>query len=157
MEKPDEFGRCIYCFEPRDTSGPCPKCGYDNGLCSPLAWWLSPGTILKGRYVVGQHLKSTREQLTYLGWDLRKACKIKIVEYFPEAYVTRDITHSDAVSCIPGCMEALENGRQAFFERAKLYYICTTRVSQALDMDFFFRNNTCYCTVPKRETVPGGI
>ncbi len=157
MEKPEEFGRCIYCFEPKDRPGPCPACGYDNGLCSPPGWWLSPGTILKGRYVVGQHLKSTPEQLVYLGWDIRKSCRIKVVEYFPVAYVTRDITHSEAVSCIPGCKDDLEKGRQAFFEKAKLFYTCVSRVSKDLDMDFFVRNDTCYCTVPKREAVPDSI
>lgn len=150
MEKPDEFDRCIYCFAPKDTPGPCPACGYDNGLCDPPGWWLSPGTVLKGRYIVGRHLSSTSAELTYLGWDLRRNCLTEVVEYFPEDYVKRDITNSDDVSCIPGCAQALETGRQAFFEKAKLFYNCVSRI-EALKMDFFVRNNTCYYVREKKS------
>lgn len=150
MEKPDEFERCIYCFAKKDTAGICPECGYDNGLCNPPGWWLSPGTVLKGRYVVGRHLNSTPTELTYLGWDLRLETKIEVVEYFPETFVTRDITNSDALSCVPGNEKKFEDGKQAFFEKAKLFYNCVSRVTE-LTMDFFVRNNTCYY-VRKKKT-----
>jgi len=153
MGQTDVFKRCIYCFAPKDTQGPCQVCGYENGLCSPPGWWLSPGTVLKGRYVVGRGLDSSQTQITYLGWDLRQGCTVEVVEYFPEAYVKRDITNSDDVCCIPGCGEALESGRQAFFEKAKLFYTCVSRVEE-LVMDFFVRNNTCYYVRKKREISP---
>lgn len=137
------FDRCIYCFAPKDKPGPCGSCGYDNGLCDPPGWWLSPGTVLKGRYMVGRHLADTPEELCYLGWDLRQEIPVEVVEYFPAAMVTRDITHSEAVSCMPGNEAALEEGKQAFFEKAKLFYHCVSRVEELM-MDFFVRNGTCY-------------
>lgn len=143
MGKCDEFDRCIYCFAPKENTGVCPKCGYDNGLCNPPCWWLSPGTILKGRYIVGQHLNSTATELTYLGWDLQQKCLTEIVEYYPERYVTRDITNSDELSYLPGNEKILEEGKQTFFEKAKLFYNCVSRVEELM-MDFFVRNNTCY-------------
>lgn len=143
------FDRCIYCFAPKDEPGPCPRCGYDNGLCDPPGWWLLPGTVLKGRYMVGRHLTGNETELCYLGWDLAKDTQVEIVEYFPADMVTRDITHSETLSCLPGCEEALEKGKQAFFEKAKLFYNCVIRVEELM-MDFFVRNNTCYYVRKKK-------
>ena len=143
MSRTVTFERCIYCFAPKSEPGSCTSCGYDNGLCNPPCWWLSPGTVLKGRYMVGKNLNTTANELTYLGWDLQKEETVEIVEYYPEKLVTRDITHSANVSCVPGNEEALEQGRQAFFEKAKLFFQCVSRV-ETIMMDYFFRNNTCY-------------
>jgi len=143
MGKVEHFNRCIYCFEKKTAPGSCPVCGYDNGLCDPPGWWLSPGTVLKGHYVVGKHIASTPTEITYLGWDIWMNHDVEVVEYFPEAWVKRDITDSETVSSIPGCEAQIEAGRQAFFEKAKLFYRCVSRVEE-LTMDFFVRNNTCY-------------
>lgn len=144
MKRVREFERCIYCFEKRENpKGVCPYCGYENGFCDMPVWWLSPGTILKGRYVIGKPLKNTDTELTYLGWDLQRKWRVEITEYFPVSWVTRDITVSDKVSCIPGHEKALETGKQSFFEKAKLYYQCISRVEPS-DMNFFVRNDTCY-------------
>ncbi|MBE6924436.1 MAG: hypothetical protein E7466_04260 [Ruminococcaceae bacterium] len=137
------FERCVYCFGETDGSGPCPHCGYDHGLCDPPAWWLSPGTVLKGRYVAGKNLSSSPTELGYLGWDLERNSPVRIVEYFPKGLVTRDITASERISCIPGGERLLKQGQQRFLEKAKLFYQCVRRV-QPLDMEFFFRNDTCY-------------
>ncbi len=137
------FDRCIYCFSPLDGRSRCPECGYENGLCDPPIWWLAPGTVLKGRYITGRHLSDTAVEITYLGWDLAQDIRVEIVEYYPEDWVTRDITHSANVACIPGCEEQVNAGRQAFFEKARLFYNCVSRV-ESLTMDFFLRNNTCY-------------
>lgn len=144
------FQRCIYCFAPKTEQGSCPHCGYDNGLCDLPGWWLSPGTVLKGRYVTGRNLNNTDTEITYLSWDLQLEKTVEIVEYFPEGSVTRDITHSDEVVTVPGHEAVVEAGRQAFFEKAKLYYNCVSRVEKDLQMDFFLRNNTCYYALRRK-------
>lgn len=143
MGKNTKFDRCIFCFSPLDEGGKCPECGYEDGLCDPPIWWLAPGTVLKGRYITGRHLSDTSTEITYLGWDLRQDSKVEIVEYYPEGWVTRDITHSALVACIPGREEQMDAGCQAFFEKARLFYNCVSRVENLM-MDFFLRNNTCY-------------
>ena len=174
MKQIQEFNRCVYCFQEIErktqmvvntSSGSeyrekkksdlesdfiCPVCGYANGFCALPGWWLSPGTILKGRYVVGKPLEETDTELTYLGWDLKQEKFMEITEYFPKEYLKRDITVSDMASCIPGKEEELEQGRQKFFEKAKLFYQCVSRV-ETLDMDFFFRNETCYYVRDKEK------
>jgi len=144
MEKVRKFDRCIYCFEEKvNNETSCPACGYEDGRVSLPVWWMTPGTILKGRYMIGRDLEENREKLVYLGWDMKKNCRVEITEYFPKDYVTRDITRSDNVCCIPGMEEALEEGRQEYFEKAKTFFQCIVRVED-LKMDFFLRNNTCY-------------
>ena len=148
-----DFGRCVYCFAEKTENGPCGCCGYDHGLCDSPVWWLAPGTVLKGRYVIGQPRKSSSTELSYLGWDLERETLVQIVEYYPKTLVTRDITASDGVSCIPGQEWQMEAGRQAFFEKAKLFYHCVSRV-QALEMDFFVRNGTCYYVRAAKQIRP---
>ena len=113
----DTFDRCIYCFAPKAEPGACPVCGYEDGLCEQPGWWLTPGTVLKGRYMVGKNLSGTAQELRYLGWDLGTDELVEIVEYYPEDILTRDITHSTCVSCLPGRETELESGKQAFLRR----------------------------------------
>lgn len=137
------FARCVNCFAPKQEPGSCTHCGYESGLCAPPCRWLMPGTILKGRYVVGRQRSSNEEQIQYLAWDLQREQTVELVEYFPRELATRDITLSEAVVCIPGKEALLEMGKQQFFERAKIYFQCVSSL-QDLVMDFFVRNNTCY-------------
>lgn len=143
METVREFERCIYCFAEKGKEECCPVCGYENGYCDMPGWWLMPGTIIKGAYMVGQAMEESETELTYLGWNLSENRRLVIKEYFPKALVKRDVTVADAVSCIPGKECLFEQGRQEFFDRAKLYYDCVSRV-EPLKMDFFLRNETCY-------------
>ena len=138
-----EFERCIYCFAEKEADGCCPVCGYENGYCDMPGWWLMPGTILKGAYMVGQALSESETVLTYLGWDLERKRRLMIKEYFPKKLVKRDVTMADEVNCIPGKEASLIQGCREFSERAKLYYDCVSRVD-SLEMDYFQRNGTCY-------------
>ena len=147
--------RCIYCFAPlneghqeekedqKSKHSTCPVCGYEDGLCMPNIRWLLPGTILKGSYMTGKLLEDREKELIYLGWDLEKERKVEIHEYFPESWLERDITASDRVICKPGLEEHFNNGKQEFFEKAKIYYQCMSRLRKVF-MDFFVRNDTCY-------------
>lgn len=149
MGNENTFDRCVYCFAPKGEDGVCYKCGYESGLCDLPGWWLSPGTVLKGRFLVGKNLSSDSNQIRYLGWDLDQEKTVEIMEYFPRQLVTRDITYSSEVVTVPGCEDKVEKGRQEFFEKAKLFYNCVTRVEEIM-MDFFIRNNTCYYVLKRQ-------
>ena len=151
MDTKISFRRCICCFAPKEEPGPCVRCGYENGLCDLPGRWLVPGTILKGRYMVGRSRKGSDSEIRYHGWDLRQEKPVDIVEFFPKGSVTRDITYDDEVVTVPGHEDEVERGRQAFFEKARLYYRCAGRVDAQLQMDFFLRNNTCYYTLFKKN------
>lgn len=132
----ERFDRCIYCFAPRQE-GICPACGEP----APAAWQLRPGMILKGRYMAGSPLSETAECIHYRGWDLVKDVPVEIGEFYPKALVTRNA--AGAVVCAAGREAELEAGKQAFFQRVKLFYDCASPNSKAA-LDFFPRNGTCY-------------
>ena len=93
--------------------------------------------------MTGKLLEEREKELIYLGWNLEKEQMVEVHEYFPEEWLERDVTASDQVNCRPGMEEAFDKGRQEFFEKAKLYYQCTSRIRDVF-MDFFVRNGTCY-------------
>ena len=153
MKRIWKFDRCIYCFEKKEKDVCCcPRCGYSDERGGMPGWWLMPGSILKGRYVTGKALEESSDRLIYLGWDLRKECRVELVEYFPKESVKRDARLSDRVSCIPGKELTFDIGKQSFFEKAKLFYKCTAKL-EPLEMDFFVRNETCYYVRKKSERI----
>lgn len=112
----------------------------------PLACWLLPGTILKGRYVIGRVLREEPCELVYLGWDTLRKQKVELHEYYPKEYLQRDITASEDTVCLPGKEAVFESGLQQFFERVRLYYQCMSRVDEDVNTEFFLRNGTGYYT-----------
>ena len=145
------FSRCIYCFAPEEEPGECPRCGYENGLCDLPGWWLSPGTVLKGRYITGRNLSYTDTQITYLAWDLERDKTVELTEHFPQGIVTRDITYSEEVVTVPGHEDTVEKSRRAFFEKAKQLCSSTSRGEKDPEMDLFLRNNTCYYALSRKR------
>lgn len=131
------FQRCPHCFAPRRSHGVCPVCGErepDPGL-------LRPGTVLKGRYMAGDALSQTAEDIRYRGWDMERNTEVELAEYYPRALVSRGA--DQCVVCAAGREEEFEAGKQAFFERAKVFYECLSDAGKEA-MDFFVRNGTCY-------------
>lgn len=89
--------RCINCMQTIDEeTAVCLHCGYgQRGEVSPFG--LKPGTILRGRYLVGRMLGQGGFGLTYVGYDLTLEIKTAIKEYFPSGLATRNSTVSNQV------------------------------------------------------------
>ena len=88
---------CINCMKMIDEETAfCPHCGFgQKGEASPFG--LKPGTILRGRYLVGRVLGQGGFGLTYVGYDLTLEIKTAIKEYFPLGLATRNSTVSNQV------------------------------------------------------------
>lgn len=143
------FHRCPHCFAPLTETGTCTACGEQEAAPNRLR----PGTILKGRYMAGDALSQSPEDIRYRGWDLAKNTQVEIAEFFPQSLVTRD--NSQCVVCPCEHKAEFEAGKQAFFERAKQFYDCL-KASSRETMDFFVRNDTCYYVRrPKKSSAPG--
>lgn len=85
--------RCLKCMTPLPEGiQTCPVCGrvYGNWAWESIA--LRPGTILDGKYLVGEMLGRGGFGITYLGFDLLLEQKVAIKEYFPlsAGLVTRE-------------------------------------------------------------------
>ena len=94
-----EVRRCMKCMHPL-TAGEtvCPECGRAYGSVNAETFALKPGTILEGKYLVGEMLGQGGFGITYLGFDLLLEQKVAIKEYYPMStgMVSRD-GHSTVV------------------------------------------------------------
>ena len=67
----------------------CPICGYDStkqnaGDCLPI------GSVLAGRYAVGQAKHRNGEGIAYIGWDNSESSVVTLREYFPAGFAVRN-------------------------------------------------------------------
>lgn len=66
----------------------CPHCGFDDTTPhNPM--YITPGTVLHDRYMVGIMLSHNGEGVTYVGHDISTGCKIMLREYMPAIFCTR--------------------------------------------------------------------
>ncbi|MBR6385313.1 MAG: PASTA domain-containing protein, partial [Ruminococcus sp.] len=74
---------CYKCMEKYDMSRQvCPNCGYDDSTPNnPM--YITPGTILHERYLIGILLRYNGEGATYIGHDMSTSCNVLIREYMP--------------------------------------------------------------------------
>ena len=79
-----EVRRCMKCMHPL-TAGEtvCPECGRAYGSVNAETFALKPGTILEGKYLVGEMLGQGGFGITYIGFDLLLEQKVAIKEYYP--------------------------------------------------------------------------
>ena len=91
--------RCMKCMHPL-TAGEtvCPECGRAYGSVNAETFALKPGTILEGKYLVGEMLGQGGFGITYIGFELLLEQKVAIKEYYPMStgMVSRD-GHSTVV------------------------------------------------------------
>lgn len=88
-----KFNRCFGCME--EIPGyPCHNCGFDPTQTTAPNYVLPYGTILDGRYLVGNMLGRGGFGITYIGFDLMLQRKVAIKEYYPSGQVSRITTIS---------------------------------------------------------------
>ena len=94
-----EVRRCMKCMHPLAAGETvCPECGRAYGSVNAESFALKPGTILEGKYLVGEMLGQGGFGITYIGFDLLLEQKVAIKEYYPMStgMVSRD-GHSTVV------------------------------------------------------------
>ena len=79
-----EVRRCMKCMHPLAAGETvCPECGRAYGSANAESFALKPGTILEGKYLVGEMLGQGGFGITYIGFDLLLEQKVAIKEYYP--------------------------------------------------------------------------
>ncbi len=122
---------------------PCGICGY-NGIDDRPSYALKTGTILNGRYYVGNMIGRGGFGITYIGMDQRLDLRIAIKEYYPGKYADRDSSCSNEVAIQIGKEGKLNEGKQRFLHEAKVL-AGFHDLSGIVDVrDFFEENNTAY-------------
>ena len=117
-----EIRRCMKCMHALAAGETvCPECGRAYGSANAESFALKPGTILEGKYLVGEMLGQGGFGITYIGFDLLLEQKVAIKEYFPMStgMVTRE--NSTAVVWSSAVMQksGVEKGFDSFLKEAR--------------------------------------
>ena len=124
----------------------CPECGRPYGSVKAESFALKPGTILDGKYLVGEMLGQGGFGITYIGFDLLLEQKIAIKEYFPMStgMVSREgrstVVWSDAVMQKSG----VEKGFDSFLKEARKMAKLRSIPSVVGVNSVFIQNETAY-------------
>lgn len=125
---------------------PCEHCGYDPARACVQPYFLRPGTILYGRYVVGKVLGQGGFGITYIGWNLALDRKVAIKEYFPAGQVMRDPGASCQLQWFttPQAQWAQSEGLEKFMKEARKMSR-VSHIPQVVQVyDLFQENGTAY-------------
>lgn len=131
--------RCNGCFENlRDDLDICPFCGYYDGSSGETEYLL-PGTILSGRYQIGNLLDYDGTNAIYIALDTTSDKKVEIKEFFPNSCSTR--ASDKSVNPKDDNKAAFDEGFQGFVEEAKRLFTASGTVKV---YDCVAENNTAY-------------
>ena len=131
---------CISCFKPLNNHEKCPYCGrYQEE--NRVNYGLNIGTVLNGRYLIGEILGVGGFGITYKVFDTKLKQILAIKEYFPSAFSTR----------VPGTKEIIiykkedfESGKNKFIAEAKNTGKFFNSKNIVKVFDYFEENGTVY-------------
>lgn len=82
--------RCMGCMEEiPEEEQICRYCGYRKGTDVKEAYYLLPGTVIGGKFLIGRVLGYGGFGVTYIGWDQVLQRKVAVKEYLPSDFATR--------------------------------------------------------------------
>ncbi|MEN6389408.1 MAG: protein kinase [Syntrophomonas sp.] len=143
---------CMGCMNDKGTEEVCPYCGYVEGTPPELPQFLTPGTILNGRYLLGKVLGYGGFGITYLGWDLILNSKLAVKEYLPQSVATRVMGQTTVTAFSTG--EAQDNftyGLNKFLDEARALAQFMDHPGIVGVRDFFQANATAYLVMQYME------
>ena len=136
-----------------DQNTVCPKCGCDLNVKNESSLHLVPGTVLKGRYVVGKALGQGGFGITYIAWDDVFNRVVAVKEYLPLSIATRN-TDSLSVTCASeNLKEDYEYGLRKFLDEARILAMFTEMPNIVNVHDFFRANGTAYMVMEYIEGI----
>ena len=148
-----EFKGCYYCEcclkEYPEGAGECPDC---KGVSSkPIADALPAGTVLAGRYLIGNPLGRGAFGITYLAMDTTLQRKTAVKEYAPQGKCSREGFHLFPEGEQNGKVFEAEKAR--FWNEAAITFGLFDIPGIGCVFDCFEDNNTVYMI---QEYLPGG-
>ena len=99
----------------------CSECGRPYGSVETEPFALKPGTILDGKYLVGEMLRQGGFGITYIGFDLLLEQKVAIKEYYPMStgMVSRENSTTVVWSSAVMQKSGMEKGFDSFLKEAR--------------------------------------
>lgn len=134
---------CESCFT--NIGGePCPVCGFSKVGYAVKPGVMPVGSILIGKYVIGQVIGQGGFGITYRAYDIKREQIIAIKEYYPTTLAARlDDRLTVAVTSTEND-QIFRNGIEKFYEEARLVSRFNGNPNIVSVYEFFYENNTAY-------------
>ncbi len=144
---------CMGCMALIDEGAAiCPNCNYavDTPQKSP---YLSQGSKIGGRYLVGKTLSMANDSITYIGLDTQNGNIVTICEYYPNK-ISHRANGISSVTALNGYDELYNSCRQSFLGLWRgIRMFDEIRCIPAV-LDIVDDNNTSYSICEYRECMP---
>ena len=135
---------CYFCMFPvLETDTVCPHCGNPPEMES-AKHLLAPGTLLRGRYLLGRALGQGGFGITYIGRDELLNMRVAVKEFYPNGYAYRDHAVSNAITITASGQDFFRDGKQKFLHEARTLARFFEEPGIVSVHDFFEDNNTAY-------------
>ncbi len=139
---------CLHCMEALEVQKEvCPFCGKRTNDFQLNERALPPGTILAGKYLLGDVIGEGGFGITYRGIDLNLRLKVAIKEYFPATFASRSISSGIdyRIHVIGGeTSEFYRKGLEDYAKEANRLAQFATLPGIVSVLNFFYENNTAY-------------
>lgn len=110
---------CMGCMNQiEDRLSTCPYCGFDETTLRQESYYLDPGTIVGGKYIVGRVINYSGHTISYLGMDAEVNRKVIVKEYLPSDFSTRSEGEKDITIYSGDAQEQFEQGLTNFLNEA---------------------------------------
>lgn len=138
------MSRCLSCFKEYDHQfGVCPHCGQlaETEPREPIH--LVPGTLLAGRYLLGQAIGSGGFGIVYKAWDTKLETIVAVKEFFMGRLMTRAVGVSN-ITINKSKREEYEYRKKRFLAEARNMAKFGSHRSIPNVFEFFEANDTAY-------------
>ena len=137
--------KCMNCMSDFDDmlGDVCPHCGHSKFGVQSDANALQAGSTLKEAFLVGNVLSSNAAEIKYIGWDMFRACKVVIVEFFPKRLCTRR-AGSAALNVLAPSSPMFNKAKFIFENRARAIRNQADVAGITHVLDVVQENNTAY-------------
>lgn len=110
---------CMGCMnEIEDNLTTCPLCGFNESTLRQESYYLDPGTIVGGRYIVGRVINYNGHNISYLGMDAQDNKKVVVKEYLPSDFSTRSQGEKEVTIYSGDAQEQFEHGLSNFLNES---------------------------------------
>lgn len=134
---------CENCFGETEEKI-CPHCGSDSSEFVSDPTLLAPGSVLFGKYIIGNVIGKGGFGVTYLALDTVSKRKVAVKEYFPYALARRAVESSAVTVTFADGREAFELGAEKFYEEAKVVSKFRDNPNIVKVFEYFYENDTAY-------------
>ena len=157
MESSSELQYCFHCMEKiGEQVAACPHCGKGMKSQKYSERVLPPGSILAGKYLLGEVLGEGGFGITYIGIDLNLQLKVAIKEYFPALLASRSINQATdyRLHVIGGKKaESFQKGLKDYAKEANRLVSFSSLPGIVSVNNFFYENGTAYLVMDYIEGI----